>query len=151
MVRSFDEQAKISRGAMLKHCPAGLDAYLAEYLAGDIVRDKIDEIDREVNSATSTLRELQRQMAVLRARLSVLNSTENSPSDGAECGGSTSGEDEFDEGYFEQRPGQKLVRCTTVLAWTPLTNTVTLENGCAVLEAGAGGHIAGFTAAMVIV
>ena len=85
----------------MKHCPAGLDADLAEYLAGDMVRDKVDEIDREVNSATSTLRELQRQMAVLRARLSVLNSTDNSPSDGAECGGSVFGEDEFDEGYFE--------------------------------------------------
>ena len=92
---------------MLKHCPAGLDADLAEYLAGDMVRDEVDEIDREVNSATSTLRELQRQMAVLRARLSVLNSTEDSPSDGAECGGSASGEDEFDEGYFEQRPRTK--------------------------------------------
>ena len=44
-------------------------------------------------------------------------------------------------------PGQNLVRCTTVLVWTPLTNTITPENGCAVLEAGAGGHIPGFTAA----
>ena len=68
------------------------------------VRDEIDEINREVNSATLTLRELQRQMEVLRTRLSVLNSTDNSLSDGAECGDSASGEDEFNEGNFEHRP-----------------------------------------------
>ena len=31
----------------------------------------------------------------------MLNSTDNSPSDGAECGDSTSGEDEFNEGYLD--------------------------------------------------
>ena len=46
----------------------------------------LSELDREVNSATSTLRELQRQVAVLRARLSVLDSTKNYPSDGADSG-----------------------------------------------------------------
>ena len=34
-----------------------------------------------------------------------------------------------------------------MLVWTPSTNTITSENGCAVLEASAGGHIAGFTTA----
>ena len=60
-----------------------------------------------MKSATSTLRELQRQVAVLRARLSVLNNTENYPSDGAESGGSASGEDEFDEDDFKTRPRTK--------------------------------------------
>ena len=54
---------------MLRHCPAGLDADLAEYLA--------------------------------RTQFPVLNSTDNSPSDGAECGDSASGEDEFNEGYLD--------------------------------------------------
>ena len=137
---------------MLKHCPAGLDADLAGYLAGDMVRDKVDEIDREVNSATLTLRELQRQMAVLRTRLPVLNSHR-----------------QFLQGTVRNvvtrllvrtsltmvisspGRGQNLVRSTTVLVWTPVTNTFTPENGCAVLEAGVGGHVAGFTTAMVIV
>ena len=74
----------------MKHCPAGLDAGLTEYLAGkdalllDAARDKVDptsqdllDFEREVKSATSTLREL------LRARFSV-NSSENFPSDGRE-------------------------------------------------------------------
>ena len=69
MVQGCDERPNISREAVLKHCPAGLDADLAEYLVGDVVREKVNELDREVNAATSTLRELQRQMAVLRARL----------------------------------------------------------------------------------
>ena len=88
---------------MLRHCPAGLDADLAEYLA--------------------------------RKQIPVLNSTDNSPSDGAECGDSASGEDEFNEGYLD----------------SVNKNTITTKNGCAVLEAGVGGHIAGFTTAMVIV
>ena len=71
MVRSFVEPSENSKGAVLKHCPAGLDADLAEYLAG--------------------------------RQLPVLNSTDNSLSDGAECGDSASGEDEFNEG-FEHRP-----------------------------------------------
>ena len=37
----------------------------------------------------------------------MLNSTDNSPSNGAECGDSASGEDEFNEGYFEPRPWTK--------------------------------------------
>ena len=36
-----------------------------------------------------------------RKQLPVLNGTDNSPSDGAECGDSASGEDEFDEGYLD--------------------------------------------------
>ena len=80
---------------------------LPEHVAGDMVRDKIVEIDREVSSATLTLRELQRQMVVFRTRLPVLNSTDNSPSNGAECGDSASGEDEFNDGYFEPRPWTK--------------------------------------------
>jgi len=64
------------------------------------------EHDREVNSATSTLRKLQRQVAVLRARLSELNSTENHPSDGAESGVTGSGDDELGGGEFESRPGR---------------------------------------------
>ena len=145
---------------MLKHCPAGLDADLAEYRAGkdasllDVARDTAEgtqellDLDKEVKSATSTLRELQRQMALLKARLSVLNSSENYPSDGAESGGSATGEDEL---ISSSGPGQNLVRCTTVMEGTPKTNTETQEDGCAVLGAGAGGHNAGFTTAMVIV
>ena len=100
---------------MLKYFPAGLDADLAEYLADKdvsllhVARDPAEstsqyllDLDKRVESATSTLRELQRQMALLKARLSVLNSSENYPSDGAESGGSASGEDESGEAYFEQ-------------------------------------------------
>ena len=69
MVRSLVEPSQNSRGAVLRHCPAGLDADLAEYLA--------------------------------REQIPVLNSTDNSPNDGAECGNSASGEDEFDEDYLD--------------------------------------------------
>ena len=69
MVRNLVESSENSRGAVLRHCPAGLDADLAEYLA--------------------------------RKQLPVLNSTDKSPSDGAECGDSGSGEDEFNEGYLD--------------------------------------------------
>ena len=68
------------------------------------------ELDMEVNAATSTLRGLQRQVAVLRARLSMLDSTENYLSDGAESGGSVSGEDEFGGGDFVSRPRTKYGR-----------------------------------------
>ena len=44
-----------------------------------------------------------------------------------------------------------MVRCTTVLVWIPLVNTVTRGNGCAVLEAGVGGHIAGLNTATATV
>ena len=127
-----------------------------------------------MNSATSTLRKLQRQVAVLSTRLSELDSTENCPSDSAESGGTVSGDDEFGGGEFESRPGPSgddrqgyasmrvtklrgacltnsgpnMVRCTKVLVWTPLMNTVTEENGCAVLEAGVGGHVAGLNMAV---
>ena len=136
---------------MLKHCPAGLDADLAEYLAGDMVRDEVDEIDREVNSATSTLanfndkwrcsgHDFQCLTAPKILRVTVRNVV-------ARLLARTS----LTKVISSSGPGQNLVLCTTVLVWTPLTNTVTLENGCAVLEAGAGGHIASFTTAMVIV
>ena len=41
MVRNLVEPSEISRRALLKHCPDGLDADLAEYLAGDVARDTI--------------------------------------------------------------------------------------------------------------
>ena len=77
------------------------------------------DLDREVKSATSTLRDLQRQVAVLRARLSVLNNTENYSSDGAESGSSASGEEEFDEGDFKQRPSGKQMCRFGCRCWRP--------------------------------
>ena len=81
---------------MLRHCPAGLDADLAEYLAR-----KIQTI----------------------LRLTVRN--------------------------VVTRP---LARTSLMMViWTPSTNTITSENGGAVLEVSVGVHIAGFSTAMVIV
>ena len=83
------------------------------------------ELDKEARFATSTLRELQRQVAVLRARLSV-------PCDSAESGGSTSGEDEFDEVISNQIAAQDQIwyDVQRVLVWTPLVNTLTQERMC---------------------
>ena len=61
--------------------------------------------DREVKNAISTLRELQRLVTVLRARLSMLNRSKKCPSDGAKNGSSASGEDACD--YLERRPKTK--------------------------------------------
>ena len=76
---------------------------MSQFLASDASTFSSVNNDREVKTAISTLRELQRLVAVLRARLSVLNSSEIYPSNGAECGSSASGEDEFDEGDFKLR------------------------------------------------
>ena len=103
MVRSLVEPSQNSRGAVLRHCPAGLDADLAEYLAR--------EHNFQCLTAPTILRMTGRNVVT--------------------------------------RP---LARTSlTKVIWTPFTSTNTTTIGCAVLEASVGGHIAGFTTAMVIV
>ena len=81
----------------------------------------------------------------------MLNSTANYPSDGAENGGSVSGEDEFGGDYYESRPRTKKGKMYNSVGMDSVDEYCDSRNGCAALEASVGGHIADLNTAVATV